>query len=462
MFGAAFCVLALVGAFVAARRSLAAGLQTMLIVGYLYGLARGRVPDGFTHFAFDAALLGLYFGFLPRAVTPEIQQRSHAAVMWTRLLVLWPAVCMAYSPVLEGSQPIAVQLVGLRAWTIMIPCFVLGARVERNDLDRLAPTLALLNLFALVIAGIEYRYGVDAVVPLNRTTELIYLTKDIQSGSESFHRIPSCFVHSAAYGATMLFSIPFILHGLEGTKRVRLLCIAGLAAAGIGVFLCGSRSPVVLLSVATVCTLLSLRMRFATLFGFLIVAAGVVYLVTHNERLQRFESLADTDYVQTRIGGSVNQSFFDLLRAYPFGNGLASAFGTSIPFFMKPLVTGHVIGIENEYGRILAEEGIIGLVLWVVFLGWTFTRKNVPRVATPAATVFGVVIAFIYWAGSVVGTGVLAGIPTTSMLLILCGMRAAAPAREAATLALRHVGTGRGGRVPRYSDRAPIASYKNP
>jgi len=375
--------------------------------------------------------------------------------------MFWPAICMAYSPMLEDSQPMVIQLVGLRAWTLMVPSLVLGARLQRVDLDRIAPTLALLNLFALVIAGIEFKFGVDTIVPLNRTTELIYASKDIAAAGEIYHRIPSCFIHAAGYGTSMLFSIPFVLHGLEGTKRVRLLCMAGLAAAGIGIFLCGSRSCVVILCIGATFTLLSLRLRFTSLIGFAIVAGAIGYLVMNNERMQRFETLADTDYVQTRLASSANNnSFLALLGHYPLGNGLASAFGTSVPFFLQRLATGRVIGIENEYGRILAEQGIIGLLIYLSFVAWLLSRTKAPKPSQPAASMFGTVLVFVYWLGAFIGAGALSNIPGTPMFLLLCGMRAAAPAREGLKRALRHVGQPRieGSSRARSASAPPVGS----
>ena len=247
----------------------------MFVVGYLYGIGRGRYPDGLTHSPSTPRSSGSISAILQTKVTPELEHRSKAALLWIRILMLWPGICMAYSPLLDNSQPMVVQFVGLRAWTIMVPCLALGTRIQRSDLDRLAPTLAVLNCFALVIAGIKYKSGVDAVMPLNRATELIYASNDIMAGGRNFHRIPGCFIHAAGYGTAMTLSIPFILHGLDGTKRVRLLCMAGLAAAGLGAFLCGQRTPVIILGFTTICMLATLRMRFSTFLGFGIVAIGI-------------------------------------------------------------------------------------------------------------------------------------------------------------------------------------------
>ena len=137
----------------------------------------------------------------------------------------------------------------------------------------------------------------------------------------------------------------------------------------------------------------------------------------------------------------MNTSFFELLGRYPFGNGLAIAAGTSIPFFMQNLATGHIIGIENEYGRIVCEQGVIGLLFWLGLVGWICTNTRAPATALPAGRTFATILIFVYWIVGATGNGLLSAIPTTAIFLLLCGMRVAAPAREGVKLALRHVGT---------------------
>jgi len=47
--------------------------------------------------------------------------------------------------------------------------------------------------------------------------------------------------------------------------------------------------------------------------------------------------------------------------------------GTSIPYFLQDRVKDPV-AIENEYGRILLEAGIPGLLIWLIFIFWTVAR----------------------------------------------------------------------------------------
>ena len=99
------------------------------------------------------------------------------------------------------------------------------------------------------------------------------------------------------------------------------------------------------------------------------VLVGVGLVVARNdERLQRITTLEDSEFVSQRIAGSANEGFLELLIHYPFGAGMGSAVGTSIPFFLAHLAPEQ-IGLENEYSRILVDQGWFGLGGWLALLG---------------------------------------------------------------------------------------------
>ena len=98
-------------------------------------------------------------------------------------------------------------------------------------------------------------------------------------------------------------------------------------------------------------------------------------MVGGDERLQRFRSLQDPEFIAQRFGDSVNVSFLELVRKYPLGNGLGGG-GTSVPYFLQNRIR-NVVVMENEYARILLELGIPGLLMWVLFIGWVFTRRQI-------------------------------------------------------------------------------------
>ena len=145
-------------------------------------------------------------------------------------------------------------------------------------------------------------------------------------------------------------------------------------------------------------------------------------VVVQQQRLRRFESLADYGFVTERLGWSVNTTFIDLLVRYPLGNGLGSG-GTSIPFFLESRVApGTFTYVENEYARILVEQGILGLSIWLAFLIWLFTRRNIhSRDRCAASRKWGRFISLIYFLAAPIGIGLLISVPQTALLFLIMG-----------------------------------------
>ena len=108
--------------------------------------------------------------------------------------------------------------------------------------------------------------------------------------------------------------------------------------------------------------------------GWLILLGGMGWVVSGDQRLQRFMELRNTDSVVERISWSVNMNFFEIAAEYPFGNGLGGG-GTSIPYFLRGRIVNPVM-MENEYARIMLEQGIMGLLIWIMFIVWLLTRRD--------------------------------------------------------------------------------------
>ena len=99
-----------------------------------------------------------------------------------------------------------------------------------------------------------------------------------------------------------------------------------------------------------------------------------------------------------------------------------------MPYFLEGQVR-NPIGMENEYARILAEQGIIGLLIWLAFLVWYFARSRTVFAKGPWSTPrrllwFSVVIGFgTAW----IGIGSLTSIPGTVLLVLALGFTAVLP-----------------------------------
>jgi O-antigen ligase len=90
--------------------------------------------------------------------------------------------------------------------------------------------------------------------------------------------------------------------------------------------------------------------------------------------------------------------------------------------------------MENEYARILAEQGVLGLLLWVGFIIWFLSRYRSIFSAGPWATsrrlIFGLSI-FGLLTG-MIGTGMLTAIPQTAVFILGIGFLATPMKSEAA------------------------------
>lgn len=408
-------VVAFAATYYACRRSLATGLSVLFTIGYAYGLVRANRMDGYSHLLFDAALLGVYVAEFQRRFSQEERGRLNELRTWLYVMIGWPLVLF-----LAPTQDMLVELVGLRGNVFMLPCMLIGARLHRRDMLKLAQWLAILNIGAGLLALVEYVVGIDPFFPRNAVTDLIYRSGDI--ADYTAYRIPSSFANAHAYAATMVGTLPLLVSAWmqRVDQRRRVLFSLAIGISVLSVFATGARLPVVLLFALGLVVVFSSHVMVVHKVRWVVVATVVAFIVSGEERLQRFVTLRDSSYVTERIGGSVNLGIVDVALEYPLGNGLGGG-GTSIPYFLQDRVR-NVVSIENEYARILLEQGIPGLLVWMIFLAWVFTRPT-NRHGEPwfLARRLGWVWCAGSFATGLIGTGLLTSIPATALLLLTLG-----------------------------------------
>jgi hypothetical protein len=432
--GLYLCLAAFVVALYFGSRSLAAGLNAVLAVGYLYGIVRANVLDGYSHLIFDAAVLGLYLTQFPRPGQSRPETRPVAD--WLKALIGWPVFLFLFP-----LQHPLIQLVGLRGNVFLLPFLLFGARLDGRSARAVGSWMAVLNLIAFGFASLEFFLGVERFYPFSPVTEIIYLSKDVANFSA--HRIPACFTSAHAYAGTMVVSLPWLI-GVwlqrDGGAWERRLVLLALPLTVLGVFMAAARSPIVVLIAILIVTTASGQLRRGSLIGWVVMLAGVGYLVGTQARLQRFMTLRDTEFVAKRLHGSINMNFLELLMTYPMGNGLGSG-GTSIPYFLRQHAP-RPIGLENEFSRILLEQGLPGLLLWVGFITWFCTRR--PAVARDSWGLIRRVLWYYCVIGFLTmptGIGTFTSIPGTSVFMVSAGWVATrAPRRPAANARTRRHG----------------------
>jgi hypothetical protein len=413
--GLIFCIAAFTASFLLGRRSVVAGLGAVLTIGYLYGILRANYLDTYAHFIFDAGVMGFYLAVFPgrlRAAKGPAGQLKR----WVMLLIGWAGLMF----LLPLQHPL-IQLVGLRGNAFLVPFLLVGSWLQGRDLARLVLIMAALNLLALGFAVAEYIVGVPAFFPVNGVTDIIYRSNDV--AGYTAYRIPACFANAHCFAGTMVGTFPWLVGGLVQPGQrwwQRGLLLLGIGAALLGVFLTATRvGPVLLFFLVLVATFTG-GLRGGHLVAWLLLLCAIAYVVSGEERMQRFLTLQDSEAVLSRVEGSVNVTFLDLLLRYPMGNGLGAG-GTSIPFFLQGLIRDPV-GMENEYSRLLLEQGVVGLGLWVGFIAWALSRPALPR-GSPWQLGWR-----LLWCASlgsfllaVLGVGLMTSIPQTVLLFLGVG-----------------------------------------
>jgi hypothetical protein len=94
--------------------------------------------------------------------------------------------------------------------------------------------------------------------------------------------------------------------------------------------------------------------------------------------------------------------------------------GTSLPYFLQNRV---IMGrsLENEYSRIVLEQGLPGLFLWLCFLLWFFfqkvSEKSEYRLSRTMMWAFVVTVFGTAW----IGIGTFTTVPVTALLFLSMG-----------------------------------------
>lgn len=414
MIALLLCLISAVGAYVAGRRALWAGILVVITCGFFYGILRANLQSTFSYFIFDGALVSLYASqfIQPRSTGPV--PHNAALNTWTWLLIGWPVLLLVVP-----FQPFLVSLVGLRGNMFFLPAIFLGTKLRREDLRRLAYGFALLNLVGFAFGIAEYFRGVEPFYPRSPLTETIYQSFDATSTT---NRIPATFQNAHSYAGTVSLTLP-ILFGvwvlMSESRWQKILLVVGMAAAFAGVLMASTRQGMV------VAGLLALVASFSGKVGSLkrviwaVAIVAAIWAAMHNDRWQRYKEL-DSESVEDRIAGSVNRSFLEVLLEYPMGNGLGGG-GTSIPYFLASEVN-RPVWVENSYGTILLEQGVVGLILWIGFLVWfVFNRAGFVKDEWIAGRRMAWWACLITFAIGMIGNGLLTAVPGTFMLCLMIG-----------------------------------------
>ena len=419
------CVIGGLAAFFVGRRSLGAGILVVVAFGYAYGILRANLASTFSHFIFDIALVGLYASqFLPGRKKQATPQNS-SLNMWMYILMGWPLLML-----LLPFQPLLVSIVGLRGNMFFLPAVFLGTRLLQQDLRRLALGLAVLNLIALAFGVAETIKGIEPFFPYGPMTVTMYNSIDSSGAS----RIPALFQNAHTYAGVMVLTVPLLFGAWTLATEARwrkLLLLAGMAAAFIGVLMAATRQGMIMAGLLVVIASVSGKLGPLKRVVWALAIVAVIWGAMHNERWQRYKEL-DSESVQDRVAGSINRTFWEVLVEYPMGNGLGGG-GTSIPYFLASQVN-RPVEVESEYCRILLEQGLVGLLLWIGFIVWfVFNRAGFAKDEWLTGRRMAWYLCLLTFVIGAIGIGMLSSVPNTFLFLLSLGWTSVKPLNMPAT-----------------------------
>lgn len=434
------CIAAFAVTFWAARVSVVAGIIATTTIGYFYGILRANLPTSASHFIFDASLVALYIVALTAKWPAQDRESSRNIKNWLYVLIGWP-VLVLFLP----FQPLLVSLVGFRGNVFMLPLLAIGARLKDDDITKLTYAFACLNIAAFGFGIAEYFMGIERFFPNSAVTQIMYASSDAGGGH---YRIPSIFSSAHAYAGSMVYTIPLLFGAWVqkgNSKLVRKLLALGLVSIFGGILLASTRQNLIFGVLMVGLATLSTRMTVWKMVMWVVFIMAAAWLISTNERFSRFKNL-DTEILTERVGGSVNRNFLEILFEYPMGNGLGGG-GTSLPYFLQGMVRVP-IGVENEYSRIMLEEGIPGLLIWLSFIIWFVANSKAfkkTKWLIARRLVFAQTLAYFFIAN--IGLGLLTAIPASFLFFLLLGWILTKPTPEKQVTS---------GRVTRREDRVQV------
>jgi hypothetical protein len=279
----------------------------------------------------------------------------------------------------------------------------------------------VLNLAAVALGTVEFFIGIEPFFPMNEVTEIIYKSRDLVG--RTAYRIPSSFSSAHAFAGAMAMTLPVLIGAWKQKHEQRWespLLAAAVVASFVGVFMAAARTHMITVALIALVVTFTGGLSARQWLRWVVAVVIVGYVVAGDARFQRFTTLQDRSMVSERINESVNDTFFDVVSQHPLGRGLAGG-GTSIPYFLREDREVGTI-IENEYARIALEQGLPGLVIWVLFILWVLTRRpgRVKDEWLLSRRLIWVVCVSIF-ASCMLGMGMLAAVPQTVLMLMLIG-----------------------------------------
>ncbi len=342
-----------------------------LIIGFYHGWLKRTFPGALAVFAYDIPLLfGLVFAV--QSVPPKhpLFPGSRTSVALRAVLVL----CVIFL-LIPTDVPWLVRIASLRGWTFAPLMFLVGYHILKSS--RLLWVFSVLIILLCVSVAI---YGAlqNPLDYINAKTDDEGFRKTIdgstyaRTGGGAGFRVFSSFVGPGMFATTMAFGI-LISVGQFTSSRIgmieRLFWAAGALFSFYGLFISGSRSPILFVIIGTA-VILGLRQNLIRIVPSVIVVGIVVYLFSPALKaidLSRLQTAFAPSEILWRVWIVIYPTILALLE-FPLGRGLGHA-THGVPVILFHLLARFRPGlIDGDLGHAAVDFGLVGMVVYLVMM----------------------------------------------------------------------------------------------
>jgi hypothetical protein len=362
------------------------------------------------YFGKDFLVAVVYLAFLVALIRREVRT-FRAPFLVPLLLFFWLGLVQVFNP---NSSSIFYGLLGVKLDFYYIPLMFLGYSLIRSEPDLkgfLNYNLALGVLVSLV-GIIQSVVGLNFLNPHNLAPELETLGR-LTRESPLTHRLvrnpPSVFVSAGRFDFYLIFVFILALGAagyqlLRPTRQGRLV-YAALGLIAVAALLSGSRGAVIYPAASAVILALGLvwgsryeqegRTRLVKAVRRSLLAVGVcivAIVILFPETVAAswsfyYETLnpeSPTSELHYRIADYPVQNLMQVFeyRDWPMGYGIGTcSLGVQYVTHVLGRPAPPVIAIENGYGTLILELGILGPFLWLLWTGtfivsgWRVVRR---------------------------------------------------------------------------------------
>ncbi len=336
-----------------------------LVIGFIHGWMKFKNTGLVTTFAFDVPLtLALGLALLKQGSSAPWFPVGDAVSDRLKALAL---LSLAYG-ILPLGVPWLAGLASFRAWVVVPLVYLLGYHVTRS-----VRQVELVLLLILALSAGAAVYGIRQSPEEIRQMMLSSPEMQMRLGGAFFAsesgegvRRFSTFVSPAAFGGTMaasgIFAFAYLTQpGMKVWRRILFGVVLVLCAYGIK--LSGARTAIAMLGTGLGLTAWARGklVAYAIVPGVAIAIISSMGILLDPVMAERFASLLDPAQVWGRVYIVLWPSA-SIFVDYPLGGGLGRS-GHGVPWvFRNVLPYWEVRGTDGDFGRIIADFGIAGLI----------------------------------------------------------------------------------------------------